>query len=160
MAATPIGATNRYFRRGVTKVYFVPTIANKASPTRSELDAGTDLSPEIADSDGWQVTGDTVDTPDLGTTFVGKIPSTTSADDSSLTMYADSGSQDVRTLLPRGTTGFIVWMDEGDEAGLLMDVFPVRVTSAPKQRSLDDAAQIMISFAVIREPAENVAIPS
>lgn len=159
MPATPIAAATRYFRRGFSKVYWVPTIGNKASPTRSELNAGTDLSNEIAEINGWEVTSDTVETPSLGSVFTSKIPSTTSADDSSLTLWASSTSTDVRTLLPRGTNGFIVWMDEGDTAGLLMDVFPVRVSAATKQRSLSDPAQIMVSFTVTSEPAENVTIP-
>lgn len=160
MPATPITAANRYFRRGVTKVYWCPTIANKAAPTRSELNAGTDLSNEVSAIEGWMVQSETVATPALGTTFDAKINSVTSADDSSLMFYADSTSVDVRGLLPRGTNGFVVWLDEGDVAGRKMDVFPVRVTSTPKQREMDNAAQIQVQFAVTAEPAENVTIPA
>ncbi|UNZ20627.1 hypothetical protein [Streptomyces sp. 891-h] len=159
MSATPIAAASRYFRRGVTKVYWVPTISAPASPTRVELDAGTDLSDEVAAIDGWEVTSDTVETPALGSLFNGKINGTISADDSSLTLYADKTSSDVRTLLPRGTTGYVVWMDEGDVAGQLMDVFPVQVVSVPKQREMDNPAQIQVNFAVTREPEEDVTIP-
>ena len=159
MPATPMAASSRYFRRGITVVYWVPTIASKSAPTRSELNAGTDLSGEVADIDGWQVTSNTVDTPALASLFTGKINGATEADNSSLTFYSDLGSVDVRSLLQRGTRGFVVWMDEGDTTGLLMDVFPVQVISAPKQRGLDDPARIMIQFAVTSEPAENVTVP-
>lgn len=160
MSATPITPSDRYFRLEVSKVIFCTTIANISAITRSEINAGIDLSNEISETSGWQVTGDTADTPALGTTFTAKIPSTTSADDSSLTLWADSTSNDVRTLLPRGTRGYIVWMDEGDVAGHLCDIFPVRVVSAPKQRALNDPSAIMINFSISAKPAENVAIPA
>jgi hypothetical protein len=160
VTATPITASDRYFRQGVSKVYWVPSIATLSAPTRAELNAGTDLSGEISASSGWEVTGNTEDTPALGSVFIAKIPSTTTAGDSSLTFYSDSTSVDVRGLLERGSTGFVVWMDEGDVVGQLMDVFPARVTSAPKQRDIGATATITVNFAVQREPAENVTIPS
>lgn len=160
MSATPITASNRYYRQGVSKVLWVPTIATLASPTRSEINAGIDLSLEIQASSGWDVTGNTEDTPALGSAYIGKVPSTTTSSDSSLTFYSDSTSVDVRSLLVRNSQGNIIWMDEGDVVNYLMDVFPVRVTGAPKQRDIAATALIMINFAVLREPAENVAIPA
>ncbi|BBA99279.1 hypothetical protein RVR_5826 [Actinacidiphila reveromycinica] len=160
MSATPITPSARYYRQGRTRVLWTPTIADILSPTRSEINAATDLSGEIAASSGWEVTGNTEDTPDLGSVFVGNIPSTTTSDASSLTFYSDETSVDVRTLLQRGVVGNIIWMDEGDVEGYLMDIFPVRVTSAPKQRDIAAVAQIMVNFAISRQPAENVAIPA
>lgn len=160
MSATPITASDRYYRQGVSKVVWCPTIASIAGPTRSEINAGTDLSDEVSAASGWEVTGNTEDAPALGSVFIGKVSSTTTAGDSSLTMYADSTSTDVRTLLTRGASGFIVWMWEGDVAAYSMDVFPVKVTSTPKQSDVSSVAQIMVNFAVTREPAENVTIPA
>lgn len=160
MAATPITESTRYYQRGVTKVSWVPTIADKSSPTRIELDAGTELSVEVGEVDGWQVTSEVTETPALGSRFTAKVDGPITADDSSLTLYASQDGEDVRTLLTRGTNGYIVWMDGGDVATQPMDVFPVRVLSQAKIRSLDDAAKIMVQFAVTSEPAENVAIPA
>jgi hypothetical protein len=160
VSATPITASDRYYRLGTTKVLWLPTIATLASPSRAEINAGTDLSPEITATSGWEVTGNTEDTTALGSIFIGKVPSTTTAAESSLTFYADSTSVDVRGLLLRGSIGYVIWMDEGDVAGHLMDVFPTRVTSAPKQRDITSVAQIMVNFAILREPAENIAIPA
>lgn len=160
MPATPITAASRYFRRGTTKVSFCPTISNKSAPTRSELNAGTDLSNEVAEIEGWMVASGTIDTPSLGTRFNAKIDGEITADDSSLMFYASSDSVDVRSLQPRGTNGFIVWLDEGDVAGRKMDVFPVRVTATPKERNMDGAARIQVQYAITSEPAENVTIPA
>lgn len=160
MAATPISATKRYYRKGVTKIVFCTTLADKASPTRGEIDAGKDLSGEIAEINGWQVTSAFVDTPDLNSRFTGKIPGDITADDSSLNFYASSDSVDVRQLLPRDTTGFILIMDEGDKPSALMDVYPVTVGSAPKLRTLTDPAMIQVNFSISSEPSENVAVPA
>jgi hypothetical protein len=160
MPASPMTASTRYFRPGLTHVSYLPACAIITAPTRAELNAGTDLSGEISDINGWQVVTNFLDVPDLATTFTAKLAGRTSADDSSLTFYASSNSVDVRALLPRGTSGFVVWLDESDIAGRKMDVFPVTVGSAPKDRSIEDPAHIIINFAITRTPAENVTIPA
>lgn len=160
MPATPIASAVRYYRRGLSKVSWVPTIVSKAAPTRAELNAGTELSVEVGAVEGWQIVSAVVETPSLGSKFDAKIDGAISADDSSLTLYASQTGTDVRDLLARGTNGYIVWMDEGDTAGRKMDVFPVRVLSQGKIRNLEDAAQVQVQFAVTSEPAENVTIPA
>jgi len=45
MVATPLATLNPYLPVDIRKFYWVATIANIASPSRGELDAGTDLSP-------------------------------------------------------------------------------------------------------------------
>ncbi|WP_255951545.1 phage tail tube protein [Streptomyces odontomachi] len=158
--ATPIPASTRYYRRGVTKVLWVPTIANKLSPTRTELDAGTALEGETGAMAGWQTTSETVATPALGSRFTPVVGGAITAADSSLTFWASKDADDVRTVLVREAAGFVVWMDEGDVATQTMDVYPVTVTSQAKVRELDSAAQIMAQFAITSEPAENVTIPA
>lgn len=161
MAAPNIAASERYINKGVTRVLWVSTIASISGPTRSEINAGTDLANEIQENDGWVIESESVETPDLGRTFTSSIPGSTSAEDSSLTMYADLGGTDARQLMPRGTNGYIVWMDGGDVTGRFMDVFPVRVGSAPKNRTVDDeAATLTFNYNITSEPAEDVAIPA
>lgn len=158
--ATPIQASTRYYRRGVTKVLWVPVIANKNSPTRAELDAGTALEGETGAMAGWQTTSATVPTPALGSRFTPTVGGEITAADSSLTFWSSKDGDDVRTLLPREAVGNVVWMDEGDVPDQTMDVYPVTVTSQAKVRELDTAAQIMAQFAITSEPAENVTIPA
>ncbi|MFD6324190.1 hypothetical protein ACFWOL_15270 [Streptomyces sp. NPDC058442] len=158
--ATPINPSVRYYRRGTTRVLWVPTIANKNAPTRAELDAGTALEGETGAMSGWQTTSATVPTPALGSRYTPTVPGEITAAESSLTFWADKGGDDVRSLLLRESRGYVVWMDEGDEPDQTMDVYPVQVTSQAKVRELDQAAQIMAQFAITSEPAENVTIPA
>lgn len=162
MPTPNITASTRYFDRGTTKVYFLPTVAaTNLTPTRAEMDAGTNLSNEVADLNGWSVAAEQIDTPVLGSVFTGSIPGGTSSPESSITFYSSSNSVDVRALLPRGTTGYVMWLDGGDVGGNKADVFPVRVKAVPKQRSLgNEAAKIEVQFSITREPGENVTVPA
>ncbi|WP_327047293.1 hypothetical protein OG320_05210 [Microbispora sp. NBC_01189] len=160
MPATPIAQETRFFNPETSKLYWVPSIANKLSPTRSELNAGTDLSRAVADVNGWQVSSEMIDVPDMGSRFVSKIPGRISANDSSITYYMDRAGIDARTVMPRDATGWMVWLDGGDVAGRKMDVFPVTVSSHGKSRSVgSEPARITIQYAITGEPAENVTIP-
>ena len=161
MPPTAITPSVRYFRPGLTKIYWVRTIVTYTAPTRLEINSGTDLSGEIAEINGFSVVSDTIPTPDLGTRFVPKIAGRINADDSSLNFYASStGFTDARSVLPRDTTGFLVIMDGGDTSTTgRMDVYPATVTSVPKLRALEDPAQVQITFAITRVPAEDLVIP-
>ncbi len=160
MPASPMTASTRYVRYGLTKFYYCPAIAIKTAPTRAELNAGTDVSGEVSEIGGWTAATDFVDTADLLGQFVPQLAGRLKAETSTLSFYASSNSIDVRSLLPRGTTGFIVILDEGDVAGRKMGVFPITVGSQAPQRGMEDAAQIQITFAITSSPAENVTIPA
>lgn len=163
MATPVITASTRYIDPAVTKCYYVPTIAAaNLTPTRVELNAGTDLSPQVADWSGWTVTSNLVDTPDLGTTFTSKITGRTESADSSLTMYASKNGVDVRALLPRLTTGYIVFMDGGDIAANKCAVYPVTVSSCSLVRTVSgtEAAKVMVQFAITAQPGENLTVPA
>jgi hypothetical protein len=160
MVATPISASTRYYPPGTRQVYWMPAIANKAAPTRAELDAGTDLTGELAAMAGFSTTSATVSVPDLKNRFAPDIPGQITAPSSSITLYMSEDSQDVRQLMPRDSTGFVAVLWEGDVAGRSMDVYPVTVTAAPKDVTTTNAGQITVDFAVTSLPEENVVIPA
>jgi len=162
MPATPIAAVDRFFHRGKTKVYWLTTIAATTFiPTRAELNAGTDLSNEVADWSGWTITSGEIPTPALGTVFTSKIGGALDIEDSSITLYADKEGADARSLMPRDTNGFIVIMDGGDVAANKADSFKVRVRSVGKGRSLgEEAGTVIVSYSITAEPAENFTVPA
>lgn len=164
MTATALSSATRYFPVGTRQYYWVASISDKTAPTRTELDAGTDLTGEIASVAGFTTTSNPVDVPDLASRFTGQVPGMITADASSLTLYLSSDSDDIRSILTRDTAGFIVQFPEGDDDGasgtLTMDVFPVKVSSASKDTTTTDPGQITISFTITSEPAENVDVPS
>lgn len=159
MTAPAIGASTRYIPEGVTHYYFVAAIASYTAPTRSELNAGTDLTNEVASAGDWAINGSAVPAPDLATLFDSQVAGKTSMGTTTLDMYASSNSSDVRTLLPRGTTGYIVKFPEGDVSGHTMDVFPVKVLAQPKPTNMGNPSVIQLQFVVTKIPAENVTVP-
>lgn len=161
MVATNISASVRYINPATTAVYWVLLIANKNSPTRGELNAGTNLVNENSAASGWSTKVDQVETPNMASRFTPKLPGRIQADDSSLSMYRDLGGTDAIGLMPVDTNGFVVWLDGGDVGGRKMDIFPVRVASHSKARSTEgkEAAQVEITYAITDQPAENVTIP-
>ena len=159
MAAPAITASSRYIPEGVTHYYFVSSIANPASPTRAELNAGTDLTNEIAATGNWGIVSGSIDAPDRGSLFTAQIGGKVTIDGPTIDMYADSTSTDVRILLPRGTTGFVVKFPEGDVTGRKCDVFKVKVLAQAKPTALTNPSVVQLQFAVLASPNENVTVP-
>jgi hypothetical protein len=159
MTAPPIGASSRYIPEGVTHYYFVTAIANYLSPTRGELNAGTDLTPEIAAAGDWAINGSAVAAPDLATLFDSQVAGKISMGTTTLDMYADATSNDARTLMPRGASGYIVKFPEGDVTGRKMDTFPVKVLAQPKPTNMGNASVISFQYVVTKIPGENLVIP-
>ncbi|MFD3456828.1 hypothetical protein ACFWVC_32215 [Streptomyces sp. NPDC058691] len=159
-----MGSTQqRFMRRGVTKFYFLSTIAAVTNtPTRQELAAGTDLSGAISDIAGWSLGNSPIDTPDLGSTLTTSIPGEDKADASTLTFYEDKAGDTVETLLTKGEEGYVVILRKGDvPQSKSMDVFPVRVASrAPAYSAGSDPAKFTVTFAVSDEPTLDAAVPA
>jgi len=160
--APPLNPTRRYFPDGIRKCYFVFVMANYLVPTRAELNSGVDLSAEIPAGGvtGWSLQGSTVDVPDMGSRFTSTIPGRLTSPTNSIDSYLDQGSVDVRTLLPRDTNGYTVWMWEGDVPGQLMDVFPARVITQAVDTNTEDPAKASLQFAITKIPAINIKIPA
>lgn len=162
MPTPVITASTRYTSIGLTKVYFLPVVASALLiPTRTEMNAGTDLSPELADWTGWMVTGAQINTPDLSSPFESSISGRISAAKSTLTFYASTTGVDVTALLPRTTTGYIQWLDAGDISGHQCEVYPIIVMSngIDRDNKMTLADRVAIDFAITKQPGQNITIP-
>src|SRR6266536_653394 len=154
MAAPNIAASNRFIPEGTTVFYWVTAIATYTSPTRGELNAGTNLTPEVADTGDWSITSAAVDAPDLATQFTAQIPGKVTVDGSTISMYSDVAAADARSLMPRNTTGYVVKFPGGDTTGRKMTVFPVKVGSAAEPTSFGDPTKLVFTYYVTKIPAE------
>lgn len=160
MTAPAIVTSERYLAAGTTQIYWVGAIAAPAAPTRAELDAGWDLSWEVADTGGWLATPTYNDTTRFSATNATSKPGILGTDGTSLMMYADRAGDDIRSLLAKGTSGFIVVFHGGDVAGRLMDVWPVQVACLWQPVKVgDDPAQIPIDFAVTGDIKPGLVVP-
>src|SRR6266576_4040275 len=120
MPATPIAGPAFYVPLSIRKINFLPAVANLNSVTRVEINAGTDLSPAIPDDGvkGWTVKADFAEAKTFLGGFTAKVAmNQINPEDSAIDFYMSSTSSDVRTLLPRGTVGYIAHLWEGDTVG-------------------------------------------
>mgnify|MGYP003575951474 CR=1 FL=1 len=153
----------RFNRKGVTKILFADTIADTGYlPTLVEMTAAEDYTKAIVAVDGFALENQEIETPDMESTFVSKIPGDDSATDSSLTFYEDDTTDDIETALAKGTTGFIIICRKGKTAGTKgMDVHPVRVASnSPAITADNEAAKIMVKFSITDRPLLNATVPA
>lgn len=153
----------RFNRKGVTKIMFLPTVASTSLlPTRAEISAGTNYTNQINALEGWNISNQPIDTPDMASTFVAKIDGDDTAADSSLTFYEDSTLADIEEDLAKGTSGVIAIFSKGDvPGGKGLDVFPVKVASNSKGYSTgNEAAMITVQFVITDRPALNQTVPS
>lgn len=153
----------RFNRKGTTKIVFVPTIASTTYlPTHAEIVAGTDYTKQIRTIEGWNLENQPIETPDMDSTFVGKIEGDDQAADSSLGFYEDDVLDDIETDLAKGTEGFILIFSKGKTAGSKgLDVFPVKVASCSKGYSTEnEAAPINVQFVITDRPLQNATVPA
>lgn len=155
---------SRFMRKGTTKLWFVPTIAALATPTVAEITAGTDLTDELAEITGFNFSNNPIDTPDMGSTFVGKIPGEDTTDSSDLTFYEDDTTNPISTALAKGTIGYVVIFPRGiagaaPAAADVADVWPAQVASNSKTYSADnEAAKYKVMFTLTAEPSEDAVV--
>ena len=99
------------FADGNTRVAYVPTIANIALPTTTELNAGTLLQSTLTADGlmGFEATSAEVDTTSLASTFDTKTIGRDSFSGTGLRLKKQTyGSDTIFTTLTRGQTGFVV----------------------------------------------------
>lgn len=158
-------AQQRFMRRGITKILWLKNIAAATRiPTRAEISApnSTDLTEAMSDVDGWSLTNESIETPDMASTFSSSIPGNDKADNSSITFYEDQLSDAVETLLPKGAVGYVVFLRKGDIPGSKsLDSFPVQVASrTPQYNAGNEAAKFQAVFSITSPPTLDAAVPA
>lgn len=122
---------------GMTRVAFVPTIANIAAPTVAELNAGTLLTSTLVPTglEGFENTTAEVDNTSLASTFDTKLPGRQSFSGTGLVLKKQDGTDTVYNLLSvPATNGYIVIRDGVAQAtawtvGDKVEVHPVRTAT-------------------------------
>jgi hypothetical protein len=149
----------RYTRKGLSKIYFVPSLASTTSPSIAEITAGTNLGAAVSDISGFTFSNDPISTPDLASTFVPTIPGEDSSDNPSMTFYEDDTVTTLKTALAKGNDGFIVLMPVGATATKPAEVWPVTSTGTNSNWSVgNDAATFTTQFAVTAAPNQTATL--
>lgn len=161
MSPTPLAATTRYIHAGQTAIYWVENIAVITFPTRPELDAGIDLTREVAAVVGWRASRRTRPIPAYGDDFEVQLEGLRHVDDSRLVFYGHRTGPGVVQTIPEGSEGHIVMIYGGDAEGRPMDVWPVRVATYGRGVPIEDEpARITAQYVIHREPALDRLAPA
>lgn len=152
--------TTRFMQKGLTRFYLVPTIANQTTllPTVAEVAAGTRIDTQLAEVSGFSFANETIETPDMSSTFDKSIPGGDKADASSLTNYELKTSDTIKTALAKGTNAYIVIFPYGTAGATpaiadKCDVWPVTIASRVRAYSAgNEASKYTASFAMTAEP--------
>ena len=163
MPATKVAATTPFIARGVTRVVLIPTIADTATfvPTRSEINAGTDVADEISEFAGWSFSVNYVDLPRFGQFAIGQLAASRKGDASSLTFYRNTVGTGPHTLFTPNASAFIAWLYGGDVAASKMDIFRTTVASVtPLPTLADEAMRTRVDFSIVGDVIANVTIPT
>lgn len=155
----------RYMSRGVTRFYWVLTIASSTlAPTVAEAGAGVRLDAELNEVNGFSFANSPIDTPNFKNRFTPQIAGEDVADDSSLGLYRLKGETDtIRAALAKDTNGFVCIYYQGvagaaPAAAEKLDVWPAIVASNSKTYTADnEAAKYMVNFSITDVPAFDLA---
>jgi hypothetical protein len=150
----------RYFRRGRSKVRFLPTVASLDAPTTAEITAGTDLTGSISEMAGFEFSNSPITTPDLSTTFTTQIPGEDTTSTSTLTFYDDDTATTIRTALAKGTQGYILLQPYGTTTAKRAEVWPVTTTGVNDHWVTgNEAARFTVAFAITAAPHQSAVNP-
>ena len=151
----------KFFRRGTSKLYFLPAVADMEAPTRAEITAGTDLSPLATGLSGWQFSNQRIDTPILSSSFTPQIDGPDEVGDSSIVFMDDDTATTIRTTLTKGTSGYIGMFPYGDVATKRMEVWPIKSAGVNDEWSMgSDPARFQVDFAITNPPEQNAVVPA
>jgi hypothetical protein len=154
----------RFFRRGKSRIWFLPAVAAYASgsgPTRGEITSGTELTNSVQAIAGFSLTNAPIAVPDLGAVFTKSIPGEDTTAASTLTIYDDDASQPIRAVCTKGTSGYILLEPYGDVATKRSEVWPVTITGANDTWDVGNTAgHFVLSFAITGVPLQTAIIPA
>lgn len=154
----------RFFRRGYSKILFgleCSTEGDSYAPSASDIDAATDLSDDVSEVNGFELTNAPIPTPNLGNQFTPQIEGEDTVADSSLVFYDDDEDEDIRSALAKGTAGFIFLAPYGLEAGKRIEVWPATSNGYNDAWSVgNEAATASAVFSITDVPEQNAEVPT
>jgi len=157
----------RYSQKGILRTWFCPTVAAASGiPTATEVNAGTELTPELAEISGFTFANDPIKVPVMKDSFDAQIPGTDNTDASSMGFWEHKApvTNPIKTALVKNTNGFVVIFYSGTAGaaaalGDKCENWPVTVSSvARRYTAANEAAMYTVTFAMTKPPTVDVAI--
>lgn len=149
----------RFSQRGITRVYYVPTIASATLvPTTAEVTAGTRLDTQLTEVNGFAFKNNPIQTPVISDSYTAQVPGEDTSDASSFKFWEDKTTNPISTVLAKNVNGYIVFFRRGiaggaPAAGDKCDVWPITVAgNNPAYSAGNEASSYMVDFALTLPP--------
>jgi hypothetical protein len=131
----------------------VTTTLTLAGPTQTQITAGTDLigtqqAEELNDLGGWEVQTNSSPTEGYAGLEVGNVAGAQTYPDSWLQWYKDDTVTTIFTAVAKGSTGYLVFMRDGQAATKEAEIFPVTVASRPRSLAKGVAHTFRANFSL------------
>lgn len=160
---------SKYNRRGVSKVYFVPTIAVQTAPTVAEINAGTYLGKGLREMNNFETATSRISEPVMDSKVNPQIDGEQTFGDANMVLLeSDGGTTDpdttslqaAYTALADGVSGYIVAIPFGGVvATKKCEVWPIEVGANNRRWTTDNEfAKYGVSYAVLSAPQKNATI--
>lgn len=152
----------RFFRRGKSRILFLAGgVATPGTIARADITAAVDLSTDIADIAGFELSNAPIDTPNLADEFTPQIDGEDTVATSTLTIYDRDDSEVHRNALEKGTAGDVLMLPYGDITGKRAEIWPAKVTGTNDNWTVGaEAARFTSGFAIVATPTQNAAVPA
>lgn len=154
---------SRFMRKGRTKVWFVPTMADPAAGTVAEVvTAGTELNTDLGEVSGFTFSNSPISTPDMDTTFTPQIGGEDTAAESSMGFYEQDDTTTIKDAMAKDTVGYVLFYPQGiagasPAAADVYEAWPVIVTSSARTYTVgNEAAMFNVSFSITDPPIDGV----
>lgn len=149
-----------FYRRGTSKIRSAPAVAG-TSPTRAEINAGIDLSPNTIGVNGFKLSNAPISYSTLDTTFDSQIEGMDTTDASTLDFKDDDVASPVRAALAKGTPVQLILMPYGDVPGKRCEVWRTKSTGVNDDWGMDaKVAAFQVGFAILTVPTQSGIIPA
>lgn len=160
----------KFFRRGSSAAYLVPTIADPANPTVAEITAGQELSAAIVTISGFETSPNRINDAVMKYAQEQQTTGPTTPQDASMVLLEDNGTgsdadsvvrQDAYDALVDGATGYIVFFPNHQDITATKDaeVWPVEVSARNRDWSLDtQTSRYNVAFSITGSADKNAVI--
>lgn len=158
----------QFWRRGKSKAFFVPTIADVSAPTVAEIAAGTELSPAVTAIDNFETSTSRISQGVLASKVDVQIDGNQTLGDAAMTLLEGDGVSGgdetayaaIFTALAEDATGYIVLAPVGAAATKKVEVWPVKVGAKNRVWAIDtnEMAKYRVAFAVTAAPTKAATV--
>lgn len=161
MVATAISPVVRFQRAGNSTIVLIDMPTTPGAPTRAEIDAGVDITGDVASVDGFTREPGFLDVPDWGSLETDQIRGRSPSSQGTIAMYADQGGadNDIRAEVAEGDLKELLFMPHGDVPTDKMTVFDVEIAGVNETFDGDAATLVNVGSA-IRKRYPAVSIPA